>query len=644
MTTSLLRRALAAFLAALISVLPIADVGATIRETNNELPHPTRPLALPESPLAVKVIDLSVGLPAPIAVTEAAVPPSEEASTPLAQTQLATIEEALAGNPPASLEITRAAADATFFGARAPACPFHRLLGRMDQPTWPLKFSVPAAARTLGRHIKNSLLGADEFAGRPRPPGMHWLSLLRYIVAHTNNPVAGIERIHQEHGDIAYAKLPTGNRLFFISQPDLISKILSDTDTPEGGHFEKSELAMGGVAQLTGLGTIFLGLADRWKARRALMAKFLLPTAIRNEAMTERLRALVDEGVDDLERRQLAAGPQGLKVSVSDEMSAMTLRIILVLLFSYGGSSVDLAQQIAPAFHEVSMALPMESLNPFNMRLSDLPLPHPRRPALRSAYKTLDAFAGHILAEGRKRRERKGDLLDALLNASGEDGKPLSDSAIKNEILTMILAGHETTSSTLTWALYSLTRKPEALARLRAEIADDAPSFAQIKDGRYGFLSQVIQETLRLYTPAYMLFRRAKTDVLLDADSGAVFIPEDSHLVLSTFVAHRREEQWGQGKTGYPAARFHPERYDPENIERRGLGKKDLLSFPFGFGPRMCLGQSLSILETQLILIRLLQRFDIIPQHQDKPAHMISGIGVKLEDGFPAFLRPRRPS
>jgi cytochrome P450 len=317
------------------------------------------------------------------------------------------------------------------------------------------------------------------------------------------------------------------------------------------------------------------------------------------------------------------------------------MQVILKTLFGADATRVELLRSIGPAFAEITRTVPIESLNPFTARISDAPLIYTRRRQLKAAYKTLDLFAERILERGRRRKEHKADLLDALMQATGEDGKALSDAEIKNEILTMILAGHETTSATATWALYSLSRRPDALHRLRAEIDDgpETPAYQDLNKG-YGFLDQVLQETLRLYTPAYALFRKAVDDAHVPLEDGrTMFIPKGSHVVLSTFVTHRRPRQWEA--TGFDAAGFFPERFDDENLQARGLKRADLLSFPFGGGPRLCLGQALSLLEARLIVIRFLQRFELEPL-STRPAKIVSDIGVKLDDGFPALIRPRR--
>lgn len=566
--------------------------------------------------------------------------------------------EAPAENGAAALaavfDAVKPAAAAEGDAPRVSACPFHRLLGkgspasagaeRRPEPKpyagGLFKFSVREFLVSTARHLWDYLRGRGRISGNPLPTRARLIPLFELALEHIRNPVRGLEALHERYGESAYARAPTGQSVFFFSHPESLSRVLFATDKKEQPLFEKSEIGIGGIAQLTGRGTIFLGLRDRWRHRSKLMRGYFMPKVVQSEDMTARVTALVDSGLDELAARAKTAGDAGLPVRVGDEMSALTMRVILGVLFSYEAPREDILSRIGPAFSEITRTIAFESLNPLNVRLSELPFLYPRRKELRQAYKTLDAFASEILKKGRNRSMPRHDLLDALLAATGEDGKPLSDAEIKNEILTLVLAGHETTSATLTWALSSLYDHPEALARLRAELDREpaSPTYLDLKKG-YGFLDQVIQETLRLYTPAYVLFRKAVEDAMVPLGGGGqVRVPKGAHVVLSSFVTHRRPEQWAA--TGFDASGFFPERFDAENLAERGLKRRDLTTFPFGFGPRMCLGQALSMLETQLIMIRFLDRFQLDPE--GGPARIASDIGVKRADGFPARLRPRR--
>lgn len=542
-----------------------------------------------------------------------------------------------------------------------PKCPFHALIGSKGTaqeraakqvvpgaraPSHPkvLKFSLALLLRRAFHALRDRVLGRDPFQGRPRPREAPMTELALMALRHLPNPAAGLVALHRRVGDVAYTQTWTGHRAFFVADPEAVDQILRETDKSHGAKFEKSELGIGGIAKLTGRGTVFLGHGARWKSRRAVMQPSFHPVVIKSEAMHDHIDGLIAQGLDDLAVRAGLGGRLGRELKLAEEMSALTMKVILGVLFDYEAPDARLRHVVGPAFAEVTRTVPAESLNPLTMRLSQLPFAYPGRAKLARAYKTLDGLAADILAAGRARSGRHGDLLDELLEAVDETGRPLTDEELKSEILTMILAGHETTSATVSWALYSLARDGEKAARLKKEIAEARASgltaHAALRDGKIPYLGHVLSETLRLYSPAYVLFRYALEDAEVRTAGGPLFIPKGSHVVLSTFVTHRRPEQWGADATGFPAEEFHPERFDRYNLAQRGLTRKDLQTFAFGHGPRVCLGQSLSLVEAELILIRFLEKFEYEPVSV-LPAKIVSDIGVKLADGLLSRVRPR---
>ena len=509
---------------------------------------------------------------------------------------------------------------------------------------WPLRFSIRGVARDAARKLVDGVLHRDPFQGRAPPPRIPFRRLALTAARHLSSPVEALVALHRRYGDAAYAETPSGQRIFLLAHPEAVRAVLVGTDGVNGGApFQKSEAGIGALSQVAGRDSLFLGLGDRWRSRRRLAQPFFQPKAVTAPPSHERIVVLVDGSLGKLAERARAAGSAGLGVRVSDEMSAVTLDVILGVLFHAEIGHGELVERVVPAFQDVTRMIAYESLNPTQIRISDWPNVLPVQARLRAAYETLDRFAGRILAEGRARRAPRGDFLDALLSATaGKGGKPLSDAEIKHEILSMLLAGHETTASTLAWALHALSRAPESRARLMAEIDQAGGALPDLSRSKpFPFLNQVIRETLRLFGPVYVLFRKAVRDVELPAGDKTIFVPKGSEIVLPLFVTHRREEQWGAAKTGYAAEAFAPERFDPRNVAERGLDKAGLESLPFGSGARVCLGQALSLLETQLVLVRFLQRFRLAPLHPERPAGVVSNMTIRLADGFPATLTLR---
>lgn len=529
-------------------------------------------------------------------------------------------------------------------------CPFHRLLGLTPSSPRPARHAEAAAAsdklhlgtggplrlpvleviRNTLRALWQAITFHDPFAGRPAPPRIGIWKMIKLGASNLRNPVAAFEAVQRDYGDIAYLKLPTGDRFVIVSDPEVVAKVLAGTEKT----FQKSDLLTAAFGRLTGPDTIFLGKGADWLSRRKLMQPYFTQKTLHSDESAAEMLGIVDGALDELAVR---AADGGAEIKVSDEMTAMTINVILGLLFKSHLSREALFQEIMPAFQETTSWLVPEALNPFGRSLSALPRVFKGQRRLAEAYATLHVFAARLQEEA---GVEDGDYLLKTMLAAKAEGK-LSDEEVRREILTMVLAGHETTSATLAWALQSLANDPASMERLLREIDETTggakPTPEQLRRG-FLFLDQVVDETLRLYSPAYVLFRKAPADVSIATKKGEVFIPAGAHVIMPTYVTHRRDEQWA--KSGYPAGEFHPERLDPANIMARGLKAEDLRAFAFGGGQRLCIGSHLSILETKLILIRLLQRFKLAPANPG-PARMVSNSSVKIADGFPARLTLR---
>ena len=192
-----------------------------------------------------------------------------------------------------------------------------------------------------------------------------------------------------------------------------------------------------------------------------------------------------------------------------------------------------------------------------------------------------------------------GHLLSQYLSAIYEDtGAPLSDRAVRDEMMTLLMAGHETTGVSLTWLLYLLTRNADVRERVTAEIdtvlGGRPPEITDLES--LPFTGMAIREGLRLYPPTWGVMRRAVKDDVV----GGYHVPAGSGVLISAFVVHRSASVWED------PLRFDPERFSPKRFE----GRHRFAWFPFGAGPRQCVGMGLALLELPLILVTLLQSFD----------------------------------
>ncbi len=174
----------------------------------------------------------------------------------------------------------------------------------------------------------------------------------------------------------------------------------------------------------------------------------------------------------------------------------------------------------------------------------------------------------------------------------------MSDEEVRDEILTLFIAGHETTASALAWALYLLGQHPEAHARARAEAEALRGRSATVADlPRLGFCLQVFKEAMRLYPPIFVIARRCLSDVRV----GGYDLPRGTPIIISPWALHRRPELWPD-----------PERFDPSRFEPAAEQARDKLAYlPFGAGPRICIGNHFSLMQGPLALATLLARLDL---------------------------------
>jgi len=326
----------------------------------------------------------------------------------------------------------------------------------------------------------------------------------------------------------------------------------------------------------------------------------------------QRLAAFADTMVREVDRTaerwsELAA--LGEPVDVAREMARLTLQII---------GRTMLSRDVALEADRVGGALTylLHAVNLRTSRLLDLPqsLPTPGNLRFARALRTLDGVVQQIIAERRRATERPEDLLSMLLeNSDEETGQSMSDAQLRDEAMTIFLAGHETTANALTWTFYLLSRHPSLGRALRLELERELtgnPSFSQLPG--LTLTRAVIEEGLRLYPPAWLISR----SVIEDDEIGGYHIPAGSIVFVSPFIVHRDARIW-ENPEG-----FDPERFAPERAASVPRGAY----FPFGAGPRQCIGASFALMEAQLVLATLWRRFrlDLVPGHPVEPEPSIT--------------------
>jgi cytochrome P450 len=310
---------------------------------------------------------------------------------------------------------------------------------------------------------------------------------------------------------------------------------------------------------------------------------------------------MLDQWHDFVERDQ--------PLDVAAEMLHLTLCIVSKALFNRDLS--DEMDSVGQAVTTVNRLLSEYLYAPF----PPLNVPTPRNRRFQAARRTLDQIVQSIITHRRQQNTDMGDVLSMLLIAHDEEtGQGMNDQQVRDEVMTLLIAGHETVSTALTWTWYLLSQHPEVERRLYSELDEVLGGHVPTVDhlSRLSYTRMVLEEVLRLYPPAWVFGRKA----ISDDEIGGYFIPANSMIVLSPYVTHRNPAFWEN-----PEA-FNPERFTPE----RSAGRPHYAYFPFGGGSRMCIGNNFALMEMQLILATIAQRYrlHLVPGHPVEPEALLS--------------------
>lgn len=383
------------------------------------------------------------------------------------------------------------------------------------------------------------------------------------------------------YGDIVRYRL--GHRVVHVlSHPDLAQEIL----VARYREFLKPR-KNNGLGLILGDGLVTNGDHESWLSQRRMMQPIF---------HRQRIAAMVGEMTAACDRLLLRWRAQGLTapaVNMAAEMMQVTLDIITRTMFGADvsaeagkvGEAIDIASHFVTSRLQNPLPLPLE-------------WPTPGNRAFRRSRDTLDAIVYGLIRQ-RRGGDSRGDLLDMLIEARDpETGEGMSEEQIRDEVLTIFAAGHETTSNALTWTWYALAQRPEMMRRLQEEVdavlAGRAPAAADLP--RLSYTQQVFNESLRLYPPVPMIPRRAAGETTLRG----YHVPYDSLVFISIYHIHRHPDFWPD------AATFDPDRWSPE----RGTRGYPLAFMPFGAGPRLCIGNNLALVEGTLLLAQIARHYE----------------------------------
>jgi len=402
---------------------------------------------------------------------------------------------------------------------------------------------------------------------------------------------------------------------WLINDPPGLKRVLLDNVA----NYPKTDLEQRAFRALFGDG-LLSSEGETWRTHRRLMAPSFDPRSVAGY-----VPAMVDCSVELA--AAWAALPEGAEIDVSNEMTNVTLQIICRAMFSSDGGEMATM---------TGSALSRGADEAFNFGILDiLPIIGPKRMAKKERlmgeiFAPLDGAIGRLI-EARRADPGKTDLLGRLVAALDEEtGAKLSPAEVRDEVLTIFVAGHETTASAMTFAFYVLSQRPDWERKLHAELAEvlggRPPTEADLP--KLTLTRRIIEETMRLYPPAPGLSAR----VAKEADEVAgVKIRKGGTVIISSWVLHRHRTLWD-----------NPEHFDPDRfLPERSVGRHRFAYLPFGGGPRVCIGQAMAMTEATLILATLAQRFRL----HLRPGHQVAiqqRITIRPRDGLPMTLEPRR--
>jgi cytochrome P450 len=405
------------------------------------------------------------------------------------------------------------------------------------------------------------------------PPGPKHRIPGRNIIAFRRDPTGFLESLARTYGDVVHLKFGS-QRVFLLNHPDFIRDVLvtHNRNFVKGRGVQRARRVLGD-GLLTSEGALHL------RQRRLIQPGF------HRERIAAYGTLMIDEAV-----RIRAHWVDSATLDIHEQMMRLTLAVVGKTLFDADVEAE--AAEIGAALNTL-VGLFGSALMPFAEQLEYLPLPVTRR--FGQARRRLDATIARMIAERRATGDR-GDLLSMLLFAQDAGDDPsMSDAQVRDEAMTLFLAGHETTANALTWTWYLLSQSPDVEAQFHAEIdrvlqgrlptVDDLPQLA--------YTRMLISESLRLYPPAWTIGRRAQADCQV----GDYTVPAGSIVLMSQWVMHRDPRYYPDPE------RFDPYRWTPERQAQR----PKFSYFPFGGGPRLCVGESFAWMEGVLLLATLAQ-------------------------------------
>jgi cytochrome P450 len=416
----------------------------------------------------------------------------------------------------------------------------------------------------------------------PTPTGGSLRDLVR-------SPLNFFGSLAAQYGDVVCYR-PAPDPAYLINHPDYVRHVLVDNNR----NYTKATYSNMFFNKVIGEG-LLTSEGEVWRKQRRMMQPAFHHTRLAqlDEMITQATAAMLDQWE--------ALYEAGRPIDLPREMAALTLTVTTRALFG-----VDLGDDVREVGEIVNRAANL--------------LEKPSNPRLIESLNELIALVDRIIQQRKRDFQDAGDLLSSLIMARDEQtGAAMGDEQLRSQIMTLMLAGYETTASALTWTWYLLSKHPWAVERVRAEAREAlhgrAPRYADIEQLPY--TRMVLNESLRLFPPAWTLGRRAVGEDQI----GGYTVPANTVIAVCIYTLHRHPAFWAEPE------QFTPERFSVEN----SAGRNKFAYVPFGAGPRQCIGNSFGLMEACLIIACIAQRFEM---------QLIPGIEAEPQALF--VLRPNR--
>ncbi len=443
-------------------------------------------------------------------------------------------------------------------------------------------------------------------------PGPWSYPLVGILPQYGRDPLPFLEGMAAEYGDVVRCKFGT-SVAHLVRHPDHVQHVLQRNQR----NYTKKTRGYAKLRHLVG-DDLFTSDGDQWlKHRRALQGAF------RKEKIRQFDSGIV-RAAEALATRWDAYAESGEVFDLQDEMTLVSFRAAGEVMFSADLSTR--AEGFGQSFNVVSEII----LDRVSNMLQFPPwFPSPQNLRFNRCRKLMVDNVQELLAERRQSGESKADLLSLLIDArDDETGQALSDVEIRDHLISLLTAGHETSATALTFFWDSVTRDSDVERALFEEVDRVLQGELPNRDSHelLEYTMRVLLETLRLYPPAWQFGRRAvEADVI-----GGFEIPANSIVMLSPYLTHRYEAFWPEPK------RFDPDRFLPENQ----AGRPKFAHFPFGGGPRICIGAGMALFELPLLIAVMAQRFRIT-RVDPAPSVLEPHITLNIQKGLPVTVERR---